>query len=71
MNSYVYICHTRKAGLFNVLFTGLMCGKVAQWLRLWAVNHDAMGSNPTETVYNFYMFAHPTNSEYIFPNVML
>jgi len=30
-----------------------MCGKVAQWLRFWAVNRDSMGSNPAETVYIF------------------
>jgi len=27
----------------------LMYGKVAQWLRFWAVNHDCMGSDPAET----------------------
>ena len=49
-----------------------MCGKVAQWLRFWAVNHDTctMGSNPAETVYIFVfvivfvnMSSHPTNVE--------
>ena len=56
MNSYVYRCHTGRAGLFNVLFTELMCKKVAQWLSFWAVNLDTtcMGSNPAEAVYNFY-----------------
>ena len=34
-----------------------MYGKVAQWLRFCAVNHDIMGSNPAETVYNsFHVF---------------
>jgi len=28
--------------------------KVAQWLEFCAVNHDIMGSNPVETVYNFF-----------------
>jgi len=47
MYSYVYeIRHTVRAGLFNALFTGFMLGKVAQCLRQWAVNHDAVGSNP-------------------------
>jgi len=31
-----------------------MYGKLAQWLKFCAVNHDIMGSNPAETVYNFY-----------------
>ena len=37
------------------LFTKLMYGKVAQWLKFWAVNHDIMGSNTAETVYNFHL----------------
>ena len=56
INSYEYSCHTILAGLFNALFTKLMYEKVAQWLKFWAVNHDIMGSNPAETVYNFYFF---------------
>ena len=35
-----------------------MCGKVAQWLRFWAVNHDTKGSNPAETIYIFYFCWH-------------
>ena len=27
---------------------------MAQWLKCCAVNHDIIGSNPAETVYNFY-----------------
>jgi len=73
LHSYVYSCHTGRAGLFNVLFTGLMWGKVAQWLRFWTVYHDTMGSNPAETVYNFYFCWHvySTNVEYFFSNVLL
>jgi len=31
-----------------------MYGKLAQWLKFCAVNHDIMGSNPAETVYIFF-----------------
>jgi len=31
-----------------------MYGKVARWLKFCAVNHAIMGSNPAETVYNFF-----------------
>jgi len=51
INSYEYSCHTIWAGLFNALFICLIYGKVAQWLKFRAVNHDIMGSNPDETVY--------------------
>ena len=33
-----------------------MYGKVAQWLKFCAVNHAIMGSNPAETVYNFFTY---------------
>ena len=48
---YVYNCHTGHAGLLNVLFTELMCGIVAQWLRFWALIQETMGSNPAETMF--------------------
>jgi len=35
-----------------------MYGKVAQWFKFWAVNHDIIGSNPAETVYKFYFYFH-------------
>ena len=47
--------HKSSAGLFNALFTRLMYEKVAQWLKILAVNHDIMGSSPAETVF-FYFF---------------
>jgi len=56
INSYEYSCHTIWAGLFNALFIWLIYGKVAQWLTFRALNHDIMGSNPTETVYFFNYF---------------
>jgi len=56
MKRYVYSCQTGQAGLLNVLFTELMCGIVAQWLRFWAVNQETMGSNPAETLFIFYFF---------------
>jgi len=31
-----------------------MCGIVAQWLKLWAVNQETMGSNRAETKFIFY-----------------
>jgi len=55
INSYEYSCHTIWDGLFNALFIWLINGKVAQWLKFRAVNHDIMGSNPAETVY-LYIF---------------
>jgi len=33
-----------------------MYKKVAQWLKFCAVNHAIMGSNPAETVYNFFTY---------------
>ena len=56
INSYEYSCHTIWAGLFNALFIWLINGKVAQWLRFLAVNHDIMGSNPAETDYFLFIF---------------
>jgi len=53
---YVYSCRTWQPGLLNALFTELMCGTVAQWLRFWAVNQETMGSNPAETIFIFYVF---------------
>jgi len=33
-----------------------MYGKVAQWLKFYAVNHDIMGSNPVEiSIFIFYL----------------
>jgi len=32
-----------------------MCEIVAQWLRFWAVNQETMGSNPTKTIFIFYV----------------
>jgi len=52
-----YSCHTGQAGLLNVLVTELMCGKVAQWLRFWAVNQETMGSNPAETVFFLHVYS--------------
>ena len=56
----------------------VMCGKVAQRLTFWAVNHDTMGSNLAETVYIFFIFVdmstHYTNVELcvvVFSNVLL
>jgi len=56
--------------------TGLMCGKVAQWLIFWAVNHDTMDSNPATTVYGFIflltcLLTPPTLNTVFFPNVLL
>jgi len=48
---YVYNCHNGQASLLNVLFTELMCGIVAQWLRFLALNQETMGSNPAETIF--------------------
>jgi len=48
INSYEYSCHTIWTGLFNALFIWLIYGKVAQWLKFSAVNHDIMGSNPAK-----------------------
>jgi len=48
--------HTIWTGLFNALFIWSIYGKVAQWLKFCAVNHDIMGSNPAETEYFFYYF---------------
>ena len=42
-----------------------MYGKCAQWLKFCAVNYDSMGSNPAETVYNFYFIF------YLFSRVFL
>ena len=56
INRYAYNCHTGQAGLLNVLFTELMCGIVAQWLRFWTVNQETMGSNLTETIFFNYVF---------------
>jgi len=51
---------------FNVLISGLLCGKVAQWLILCTVNHDIMGSNPVENIFLFFleMTSHSTNVKY-------
>ena len=71
---FVYSCHTGQAGLWNGLFTELMCGLVAQWLRFWAVNQETMGSNPTETVFffNFTCLLTPqTLNTVVFSNVLL
>jgi len=54
INSYEYSCHTICAGLLNALFIWWIYGKVAQWLKFRAVNHDIMCSNPAETVYFFF-----------------
>jgi len=40
----------------NALFTKLMCGIVAQWLRFWDVNQETMGSNPAETIFIYFCF---------------
>ena len=56
INSYEYSCHTIWAGLFNALFIWSIYGKVAQWLKFRALNHDIMGSNPAETVSFYYFF---------------
>ena len=52
---YVYSCRTWQPGLMNALFTDLMCGIVAQWLRFWAVNQETLGSNPAKTIVIFYV----------------
>ena len=55
LRQYSLSINIGRAGFFNVLFTRLMCGKVVQWLRFGAVNHDTMGLNPAETVYIFFL----------------
>jgi len=49
------------------VFTVLKYGKVAYWLRFWAVNHDTMGSNQATVNINFIfavMSTHSSNIEY-------
>ena len=56
-----------------------MCGIVAHWLRLWAVNQETMGSNPTETIFFILFFISlltclltpQTLNDVVFPNVLL
>ena len=66
INSYEYRCHNIWAGLFNALFIWLIYGKVAQWLKFRALNHDIMGSNPAETVYFLLFFCFHDSYEIIF-----
>ena len=39
----------------NALFTELMRGIVAQWLRFRPVNQETMGSNSAKTIFIFYV----------------
>ena len=59
---FVHNWHKGKAGVMSISFTELMCEIEAQWLISWAVNQEHMSSNPTETIFIFYLFTHSLNS---------
>ena len=68
---FVFSCHTGQAGLLNVLFTELMFGIVAQWLRFWAVNQETIGSNPAETDFFTCLLILQTLNTVVFLNALL